>query len=236
LTAHHIIPVEFRGRDTLSNLITLCSNCHRIVHWLATGDRSLEAHAYGLGQPGIHRRELLELARRIRRWRLRVVKGGILTPPVPLKMAMDAVIQRNGMDGTEAMLMNRCFKRALRAMRANDRKQCSVRLPRGSRFISVIANSTLVIRAPAWGCDNERCEENFILIWPKKDQPSAMSPSRFRHASDWRSKRIPEYVWLRVTWDECLSLSKDDWKLFRKACHEAFTRRARPYVSNVERL
>jgi hypothetical protein len=147
-------------------------------------------------------------------------------------MAMDAVIQRNGMDGTEAMLLNRCFKRALRAMAANDLKQCSLRLPRGSRFISVIANNNLVIRVPAWSYDNERCEENFILIWPKGVRPNAMSLPRFRHASDWRFKRIP-YVWLRLTWDECLSLSKHDWKLFRKACHEAFTPRTRRWTSNV---
>ena len=32
LDAHHIIPVCGGGKDTLSNLITLCPNCHRLVH------------------------------------------------------------------------------------------------------------------------------------------------------------------------------------------------------------
>jgi RNA-directed DNA polymerase len=33
LEAHHIIPVEKGGEDTLSNLITVCKNCHRGKGW-----------------------------------------------------------------------------------------------------------------------------------------------------------------------------------------------------------
>ena len=35
LATHHRLPRELGGRDTLSNLITLCANCHRAVHWFA---------------------------------------------------------------------------------------------------------------------------------------------------------------------------------------------------------
>lgn len=32
LHAHHIIPLSKGGRNTLSNLIALCDNCHSLVH------------------------------------------------------------------------------------------------------------------------------------------------------------------------------------------------------------
>ena len=76
LAAHHVVPVQWGGRDALSNLVTLCANCHRSVHWLATGDRSVPAHAYGLGPSRKSRRRILQLARRIRSRRVRIVVNG----------------------------------------------------------------------------------------------------------------------------------------------------------------
>ena len=39
LSVHHRLPKELGGRDTPSNLITLCVNCHKIVHRLSVGER-----------------------------------------------------------------------------------------------------------------------------------------------------------------------------------------------------
>ena|ERR1051326_1472345 len=33
VVAHHVIPLEVGGPDTLENLITLCTGCHRSVHY-----------------------------------------------------------------------------------------------------------------------------------------------------------------------------------------------------------
>jgi HNH endonuclease len=102
----HIVPLSLDGRDVLSNMTTLCANCHRMVHWLSAGDRSIDAHAYGLGKSGAHKRRLLALARRIRRRRLRIVGRDLkLTAAVSLETAMKAVVQRNGLDASEAALM-----------------------------------------------------------------------------------------------------------------------------------
>ena len=49
LATHHVIPVELGGKDSLANLVALCANCHRSVHWLAVGDRTLHPNAFGLG-------------------------------------------------------------------------------------------------------------------------------------------------------------------------------------------
>jgi hypothetical protein len=233
LTVHHVIPVELRGRDVLRNLITLCANCHRIVHWLATGDRSVEAHAYNLGQSDAHRRRHLGLARRIRRRRLKVVgPGGSLSTSEPLEQALGAVIRRNGLDKTEPGLLSRCFKRALRAMAAKDRVECSVRRVRESRFISVNAKNHLVLRAPAWNDRRQRIEGDIILIWPQAVRPSVLSLSRFRRESSGRFKLIPCFN-LSLTWDECLALSIRDWKVYRGACHLALETHARRWTSNV---
>jgi hypothetical protein len=146
---------------------------------------------------------------------------------------MDAVIQRNGLDKTEAVQLNHCFKRAVSAMAAKDRELCSVRRVRESRFISVNANNHPAIRAPAWNDRRRRIEGDIILIWPQATRPSIMSPKRFRRESSARFKLIPHFN-LSLTWDECLALSKRDWKIFRAACHDALTlARTRRCTSNV---
>ena len=94
LAIHHIIPVALGGRYRAANLTTLCANCHRMVHWLSAGDRSVDPHAYGLGKSPLQRQRLLELTRRIRRRRLRVVGPDLrLTSSVPLRTALGAVVQ-----------------------------------------------------------------------------------------------------------------------------------------------
>ena len=233
LATHHIVPVALGGRDAAGNLTTLCANCHRIVHWLSAGDRSTEAHAFGLGQSATQRRRLLALARRIRRRRLRTVgRDRVLPYSVPLQTALATVVKRNGLEPDEAILLTRCFKRALHSIAARDRKTCSVRLPRGARFVSVNANNHLAIRTPAWS-DNSRLryDQDIMLIWPRDNWPSVMSPIKFRRAS-WSFKLVPCRM-LYLSWDECLSLSQHDWTLFRQACHDAFTPRTRRWTSNV---
>lgn len=233
LATHHIVPVALGGRDVATNLTTLCANCHRSVHWLSAGDRSVEAHAYGLGRSAVHKRRLLALARRIRRRRLRVIGADKrLTSSVSLQTALATVMERNGLGHDEARLLERCFKRAVGAMAASDRKACSVRLPRGARFISVNANNHLLVRAPAWSDDKVRYEEDMLLIWPLRQRPSFMSASKFRRLSAFRFSLIP-CTNLPLTWEEVLSLSKRDWTVFREACHGAFTPRTRRWTSNV---
>jgi hypothetical protein len=233
LTVHHVIPVELRGRDILSNLRTLCANCHRLVHWLATGDRSLRRDACGVGQSTIHTRNLLALARRIRSRRLRLVGPGLkIKDSVSLHTAIGAVIKRNGLEQPEAVSLRRCLNRALCALAINDRKNCSVRLERQSRFISVNANNHQVLRAPAWNDRGKRYEEDVILIWPHGVRPRILSPLEYRHAASGRFKLVP-CINLYLSWEKFLSFSARDLKLFREACHRAFSPATRRWTSNV---
>jgi hypothetical protein len=234
LCAHHIIPVELGGRDVLSNILTLCANCHRSVHWLATADRSLDAHAYGLCGTRPSRRRILELARRIRTRRLRVVsKDRTMSRSISLSEALDAVVARNGFEETEAATLRRCFNRAWRAIHPSDQRGCSRRLTRGGRFLSVNANNHLALRVPAWTDDGYRDEADIVLIWPQGDRPSGVSSGEFRRVSSGRFRLIP-YVNLWLTWEECLSLTPADWRIYGNAVHHGLTLvRSARRVSNV---
>src|SRR5437899_918790 len=98
LAIHHVIPVWLRGSDSMANLVTLCANCHRSVHWLSAGDRSNSGHGYGLGSSPVVTRKLLKFARRIRRRRLREIGPELaLKTSVPLGTALDGVARRNGL-------------------------------------------------------------------------------------------------------------------------------------------
>jgi hypothetical protein len=61
-----------------------------------------------------------------------------------------------------------------------------------------------------------------FLIWPQTTRPSFMSPRRFRRVSSGRFKLIP-YFNLRLTWDECLTLTPRDWHVFKEAVHAGLT-------------
>ena len=234
LAGHHVIPVELGGRDVLSNILTLCANCHRSVHWLATGDRSLNAHAYGLGPTRRPRRQILAFARRIRARRLRVVgKNRTLKRAALLSEALDAVVARNGFELAEAATLRRCFNRAWRAIHFADQRACSRRLTRGHRFLSVNANNHLALRVPAWTDDGYRDEADIALIWPQGHRPSSMSPREFRRASSGRFRLIP-YGNLWLTWEECLALTPPDWRVYGDAVHDGLTLvRSARRVSNV---
>src|SRR5581483_998488 len=207
LAIHHVIPVWLGGSDSVANLITLCANCHKSVHWLSTGDRSIGGHGYGLGQSVTITRKLLRLARRIRRRRLREVGEDLVlkTSSVSLGTAFGAVARRNGLSPSERRLCERCFCKAFRAMSPTDLRLCSVRLPRGERFISINANNYLAVRAPAWSDEKYRLDEDILLIWPQKIKPSFMTRTKFQSVSSERFKLIP-YFTLPLTWDECLAL------------------------------
>jgi HNH endonuclease len=234
LAIHHVIPVWLGGTDSMANLLTLCANCHRSVHWLSAGDRSVNAHGYGLGESVAITRKLLKLARRIRRRRLREMgQDLVLKTSVSLETAFAAVARRNGLSLSERRFFERCVRKALRAIRPPDLRQCSVRLPRGERFISINANNYLALRAPAWSDLGYRLDCDILLIWPYKIPPTSMSLSKSRRVRSGKFKLIP-YGNLLLTWDECLALSSRDWHIFRNACNQALTLvRTRRWPSNV---
>jgi hypothetical protein len=43
LDLHHVIPVEFGGHDANNNLIAVCKNCHKLIHWFSSKARQNNA-------------------------------------------------------------------------------------------------------------------------------------------------------------------------------------------------
>ena len=234
LAVHHIAPVHLGGSNAVSNLTTLCANCHRVVHWLSAGDRSLSHESYSLGLSRFATTRVRLLARRIRTRRLREY-GADRTQlsSVSLDAALAAVRQRNGFETSEAQLLKRCIGRALRAMRSKDRTECSKRIMRGATCISINAGNHLVARVPAWSDDRVRMEDDLLLIWPTGRKPSIWTEREFRRRRGGAFHLIP-YTNIGLSWEECLSLTGDDWKLYRQACDDALhMARTRSWQSNI---
>ncbi len=129
--------------------------------------------------------------------------------------------------------MIRLVRRALGHMSQKARRACSFKLVRESRFLSINANNHLVLRVPAWSDAGYRISDDIILIWPQATKPSIMTQSRFRRESRSRFHLIPHFN-LCLPWDEALSLSAKDWRIWSAACDDALSLvRTRRWVSNV---
>ena len=78
LAAHHRLPRDLGGRDTPSNLVTLCANCHKAVHWLAVEGRQhgQEADRARRLYPPTAFAKLIDLAEAIRARRDRTKSAG----------------------------------------------------------------------------------------------------------------------------------------------------------------
>lgn len=243
LAQHHIVPRSLGGKDTAANLTTLCANCHRAVHWLAVG-RRLEGAAgerarRALGSPAF--RVVASLARRIRkhrRWVLLagnrwIASGRAARGLIPLADALERIIVLNGFEPVEASLLKRTVRRVLRAIPSAARGQCSYRLVRGGRFMSVNANNHLVFRAPAFEDDGTRTDHDVLLIWPQDTRPSVVPAARWRKEHPYRFAAVA-CVNLGLTFDDVLGLGPQDWRTFGQGCLEALDgRRTRSWVSNI---
>ena len=234
LAVHHMVPVHLGGSDSIANLTTLCANCHRLVHWLATGDRidSLGARGLGLGKAAVARVRFLAL--KIRRRRVKEFGGGrIQLSSMSLSEAMRAIEERHGLEQADAALMRRCVKRIFASMRPEERQTCSRRLVRGALFMSVNAGNHLVARVPAWDDDRAALEADLLLIWPLSKKPSIWTEAEWRRRRGFGFAKIP-YTNIGLSWNECLSLRKADWAVYRRACDDALNIvRTRSWPTNV---
>ena len=110
------------------------------------------------------------------------------------------------------------FRKAWKAIREADRRECSVYLPRGARFLTVNANNHMALRVPAWGDDKVRLDYDLMLIWPQAEGPSTIPAREFKSAARSRFRLIP-YFCLSLTWEECLAFTARDWRIYRDAVH-----------------
>jgi hypothetical protein len=248
LSVHHRKPKEPGGRDTLSNLTTLCVNCHKIVHWLSVAER-LE------GPEGNEARQnprlssafakLRELAEVIRDHRLRTRRGGnrlLEGPdtdgPMPLADALILVSRRNHFDQRQAAMLQQVVERVLDHLAANVRKGCSTSLVQKGHFFSIKAGNTLVFRTQGFFDGKNEADGDVLLIWPETTRISVLSPAAWRPFAQGESSfaalsELPCFN-LPLSFEQALKMREADWMTFAHACGEAVrVEKTRHWVSNV---
>lgn len=233
LSLHHVVPVWLGGTNRPSNLTVLCANCHRLVHWLASGDRALQTNGFVVAGPKKTRLAVTKLARQIRDARLkRVGPGGVHLGSVSLADALAALARRHGYDRDLTRNLKTTVRRALAALPVAHKKELSFKLVRGALYLSLNARNLLVLRVPAYSDRREPLEGDLEVIWPQTHRPSFMSARRFRALSANRFASIA-YFNLCLTFEEVLSFSKQDWQHFASGVEAALGSRTRRWSSNV---
>ncbi len=185
--------------------------------------------------------ELRRLALQIRYHRRRTLlagnqwamRSGKAKGPIALAKALDLIVIRNGLEPGEARLLQRVVQRVIRNIPAQIRQNCSFRLVKNARFLSVNAGNHLLFRTPAYSDDGTRQDADLFLIWPQDTRISVVSRRGWPRVSRHRFAAIPCFN-IDLSFQEALSLQANEWQIFARACqHALFDRRTRSWVSNV---
>jgi hypothetical protein len=244
LAAHHRVPKEHGGRDTLVNLTTLCANCHKAVHWF-----SVEGRLSGLEGDKARRfysasalAKLTELAEAIRDQRLQAKRAGNqwlkradTEGPMPLADALDLVSRRNHLDQTRTGMLRQVTERVLHHLAAGVLKGCSIRLVQRGRFLSVNAGNILLFRTPGVFDGIREADGDVLLIWPEGTRLSVLPKDEWREIEqgEGRFAALPCFN-LPLEFKQVLGMSKADWRAFTNACLDAVRLgKSRQWVSNV---
>ena len=249
LAAHHRLPRDLGGRDTLSNLVTLCANCHKAVHWFALEERGMgpEAdRARNLYAPPAFER-LIDLAETIRERRIRTKRAGNVwleeegaAGRMPLEEALSVVARRNRFDDTRTTLLRQVTNEVLRRLGSPLPDGCALRVVQKGQFLSINAGNILLFRTPGrWdgvdGADKE-AENDVLLIWPEHTRLSVLSKREWREIEQGEGTfaALPCFN-LPLDFKRVLEMSASDWRTFTKSCLDALRLgKGRRWVSNVE--
>jgi len=243
LVVHHVIPRSLGGNDVDDNLVVLCHNCHRLVHWYSVG-RRIEGHGHErspLGLAARHWSALKELALKIRGRAEAVAakdswlfaEGTVAGGSVSLDQALEQIAARNGFEGAERKDMIAAVQLLMQNMPPDVRQRSSIRLLAEGRYLSVNAGNHLVFRVPAYSDGGKRQDADSFVIWPADEPISVLKPAERKKAVVFRF-RLFEGENLALSFDEVLALTADDWQRYQRVCRDALTcRKTRNWPSNV---
>lgn len=244
LAAHHKVPRELGGRDTAANLTTLCSNCHKMVHWFVAGDRLAGPDGLkvrrSLSKIGFAR--LRELVGTVRTHKLKTREAGhrwIVRPntrgPMSLGDALDLIGRRNHLDQTFALQQRSVVESAIAALGSDLLNECAVRLVQNGRFMSINAGNICLFRVPGFPDGAKEPQDDFYIIWTRTTKLSPLSAAEWRKISRWRGfARLPHAFDLDISLEEALAMTPADWGTFRDVSREAVAAAGtRRWVSNI---
>ncbi len=238
LVVHHIVPIEFGGRDRTSNLVCVCENCHKLIHIMSAKTPRLPVAAKEFAPYGNYQK-LSTLARRARDARLELqgaswTKTKSIRKLTPLDEAAETIARLNKYSADEAGALHDALHLVLSAIPLELRKRCSFRTVRSGHAVSVAIMNYLLFRAPAGSVMASAAEPtaDCWLLWPAwlsgRRAAEALGPIGYEY-----SECEAVLVWLLL--EQISELTTRDWQTFGEACYTAAEARGtRPWSSNID--
>ena len=235
LAIHHRIPVEFGGTNSARNLIDVCSNCHRLIHYFGADIRRLNAAHKALEveySPSAVGR-LRRLAKAVQVARLRITRNKNIVPGSPaLDVALEEVVERNGLSEKRAQLLARVVALVTSKIPRLARPLLSYRIPHRGKYFAINCTNYLLFRAPSYSDGGVRQHWDLFLILPGRTRKLSSQTIRDRDVV-YAFDRF-DCVIVGLSFENILAFNASDWREFRTACIK--TARAVPsrgWSSNV---
>jgi len=241
LRIHHRIPVSLGGTDEIQNLVSLCPNCHTLVHRLSSkrfdGQKVLEFLAPEYSQKASRR--IAKLSQEIKQAKQRIKQSGNMwgagnphsQSPYSVEEAITSVARRNKYSDEKREQLRRVFLLTISHIPQELKTRCSYRLLKHGSYISINLMNYLLYRSPGYGDLGGDPTYDCFLIFTNDfkahfeafDERNVFNFSYF------------DCVNLGLSFDEVLALSDTEWEDFSKACQMATkARKSRNWVSNIE--
>ncbi|MCL2135529.1 MAG: HNH endonuclease [Candidatus Bathyarchaeota archaeon] len=233
---HHIIPREFGGKNDTDNLVLLCSNCHSLTHYYSSKrfqNKELKICLKNqLENEMIDR--LTELTRKIQEARSKIIENDMSWTENKLYSideAIEQITRKNKMGTVERDYLSKVVNEVLKRIPDPILKQCSFRLLKNGKYLSINLHNHLLFRTPAYGDFAEKPKFDCYLTFPKDRVPLKLKPVEKRDVFFFAHF---DCINVGLSYVEVLQLEAD-WKLFEDACRMAQSaRKTRDWLSNIK--
>jgi len=237
LRIHHIVPVSFGGKNGIDNFVLLCSNCHTLAHFYSSKryqNKKIAGHLKThLGDEAIGRLDGLIL--KVQDARKRIMEHGnqwTLRKPYTVNEVVERISKRNKFSDNQRRLLSQVIEEVLQRMPASILRECSCRLLRDGKYMSINLKNHLLFRTPAYGDFGEKPQFDCLLTFPKDRIPPNLKPIESRDVFFFR---YFDCVNLGLSYVETLKLNENEWSLFEEACQMAQSaRKTRDWISNID--
>lgn len=235
LAIHHRIPVEFGGTDSPSNLVLVCGNCHRLIHYFGADTRRLKDARTHLDAEysGAAVARLAHLARSVYSARQRVIKNENIVPGSPaFDKALEQVGVRNALSENRTRMLARAARLVSRKIPRIARPLVAYRIPHRAKYFAINCTNYLLFRSPSYSDGGVRQHWDVYLILPRGTGKLSFRAIRDRDIVHQFERFDCDNVGL--SFEDLLKFNASDWREFRTACTKAATAPAsRAWSSNV---
>ncbi len=243
LTLHHIQPVEFGGGNDTSNLISICANCHKIVHAYATKQYAGDDLSALLGDSYSHEQaeKIQDLISSIREYKERADSNGQTDTLISLGDAIATVAKKQKYSASKILLFRQCIANVIARIPVEIRNRCNYRLVQSGQYISINFTNYLLFKSPGYYEFSSQYSaggigklgHDLLLITPISAMKDRNIPDDKCDAKAF--KNIPDQGLLFLNFEDVLAFSSQQWKEFQEGCHAtANAPKSRDRISNLD--